>query len=120
MSIKSTTIQNGTIAIIDIKGSLIGDDLTEGFRREVSDYLEQGNKSLIINLQRLNYMNSSGLGALIAAHTSYAKNGGEIRLVGVTKNVQNLLVVTRLIEIFDVYDKIEEAIKSFSEKKSKK
>lgn len=61
MTVKSRTIQNGRIAIIEVKGSLIGDQDTDQFRREVSDFIEQGNKSLIVNMQKVNYMNSSGI-----------------------------------------------------------
>ncbi len=111
--IKSKTIQEGKIAIIELKGALIGDDHTDEFHREVLDYIEQGNKSMILSMKRVNYLNSSGIGALITAHTSYRKIGGEIKLVGLSSNIQNLLVITRLIEIFDVHETIENAIKSF-------
>ena len=114
MSIKSRTIFDGRIAIIDIRGSLIGDEETDLFRDHVTDFIEQGNKNLIINLERLNYMNSSGIGAIITAHTSYQKNGGEVKLVGLSHNIQNLFAVTRLVEIFDVHDKLEDAIASYN------
>lgn len=118
MSIKIRTIHDGKIAIFDIKGSLTGDEETDMLRAAVADFLEQGNKSLVINLQKVNYMNSSGIGAIIAAHASYAKQGGEVRLAGVTNNVQNLFVVTRLIDVFDVYDTVDAAIESFVNVKS--
>ncbi|MBI3766615.1 MAG: STAS domain-containing protein, partial [Ignavibacteriales bacterium] len=88
MSIKTRTVQTGKIAIIEIKGSLVGDGDTDEVRAAVTDFIEQGNKCMIINLQKLNYMNSSGIGAIIAAHASYAKNEGEVKLVGVSDNVQ--------------------------------
>ncbi|MDI6767710.1 MAG: STAS domain-containing protein [Bacteroidota bacterium] len=116
MTIKSKTIQDGKIAIIELRGALIGDDLTDEFRDEVADYIEQGNKCMILNMKRVNYLNSSGIGALITAHTSYRKIGGEIKLIGLSSNIQNLMVITRLIEVFDAYETIEEAIKSFSTK----
>lgn len=113
MTIKSKTIQDGKIAIIELKGALVGDDLTDEFRNEVVDYIEQGNKFMILNMKRVNYLNSSGIGALITAHTSYRKIGGEIKLVGLSSNVQNLMVITRLIEVFDVYETMDEVINSF-------
>jgi len=113
MPIKSKTIMDGKIAIIDVKGPLIGDENTDELKREVLDFLEQGNKQLILNLQKVNYMNSSGLGAIVSAKTSYNKNGGEVKLVGLTKNILNLFAVTKLVEVFDVHDDIEKAIKSF-------
>lgn len=82
-------------------------------RLAVVDFLEQGNTSLVINLQKVNYINSTGIGAIISAYTSYKKQGGEVRLAGVTNNVQNLFVVTRLIDVFEVFDTVEAAIESF-------
>lgn len=113
MSVKSRTELNGKIGIIELKGSLVGDKDTDKFREAVIDFVEQGNKALIIDLGKVNYMNSSGIGAIISAHTSYTKIGGVVKLSGLTSNVQNLFVVTKLIDIFDVYDSLDEAIDSF-------
>ncbi len=113
MSIKTKTELNGKIAIIEIKGSLVGDEDTDKFRSAVQDFIEQGNKSLVINLGKVNYMNSSGIGAIISAYTSYKKVTGEIKLAGISNNVQNLLVVTKLIDVFDVHETVDEAIDSF-------
>ena len=117
MSVKSKTEQNGKIAIIEVRGSLVGDSDTDQFRSAVQDFLEQGNKCLVINLGKVNYMNSSGIGAIIAAYTSYKKVNGEIKLAGISNNVQNLLVVTKLIDIFDVHDTVDQAIQDFAKMK---
>lgn len=113
MSIKARTLQNGKIAIFDLKGALVGESETDALRESTVDFIEQGNKCLILNLQKVTYMNSSGVGAIIAAHTSYAKRGGTVKLVGITGMVQNLLAVTRLVDVFEVFDTVEEAIHSF-------
>jgi len=113
MSIKSRTVNNGRIAIIELKGTLIGDEETDKFRSDVDDFIEQGNKCLVIDLHKLNYMNSSGIGAIISAQTGYTKNNGQVKLVGASQNIQNLLVVTKLIELLDVYDNLADAIASF-------
>jgi anti-sigma B factor antagonist len=118
MSMKARTVLSGKIAIIEIKGSLIGDGDTDQLRALVNDFIEQGNKCLVINLQKVNYLNSSGIGAIIASHASYKRNGGEVRLAGVTNNVQNLLVVTKLIDVFEVFDTVNQAVESFSNAKS--
>lgn len=118
MAIKSKTIHDGQIAIIELKGSLVGDCDTDLFRDEVDDFLEQGSRYLIIDMQKVSYMNSSGLGALLSAQTNFKNNGGEIRLVGVGKNIKNLLTVTRLINIFDVKETIDKAVESFVIKNS--
>ena len=118
MSIKARTVESGTIAIVEIRGSLVGDGDTDALREAVVDFIEQGNKRLIINLQKATYINSSGIGSIIAAHTSYVRNGGEVRLSGISNSIQNLLAVTKLIDVFEVYDTIDEAIKSFKKVKT--
>ena len=116
MSVKARTELNGQIAIIEIKGSLVGDGETDKFRSSVQDFIEQGNKCLIVDLGKVNYMNSSGIGALISAYTSYKKSGGEVKLSGINSNVLNLLAVTKLIDIFEVADSVDEAMNKFVKK----
>jgi anti-sigma B factor antagonist len=117
MSIKATTKLGGTVGIIEIKGSLIGDGDTDQLRSIVADFLEQGIVRLVINMQKLNYLNSSGIGAVIAAHASIKKNGGEVKIAGIGGNIQNLLAVTKLIDVFDVFETVDEAISEFSKMK---
>ncbi len=117
---KFWTVHNGRIAVIEPRGSLVGDGDTDRLREIVSDFVEQGNKALVINLQKVNYLNSTGIGALIAAHATYAKNGGQVRIVGIQNNVQNLLVITKLIDVFEVDDTLDGAIEHFSEIQSLK
>jgi len=118
MSIRAKTVESGTIAIIDVRGSLVGDGDTDSLRETVADFIEQGNKCLVINLQKVTYINSSGIGSIIAAHTSYVKNGGEVKLSALTNSIQNLLVMTRLIDVFDVYETVDQAVNSFLKIKS--
>ena len=113
MAVKMRTTSNGKIGIVELRGSLVGDTETDEFREAVDDLIEQGNKSLIIDLQKVNYMNSSGIGSIIAVHSGYKKNGGVVKLSGLSANVQNLFVVTKLIDIFDVYENVDQAIGSF-------
>jgi len=118
MTVKSKTMQSGKIALIEVKGSLVGDQDTDTFREAVADFIEQGNKCLIIDLSRVNYMNSSGIGSVIAAHASYARTSGQVRLVGIGKNVLNLFVITKLIDVFEAFDTIDDAVRSFVPTKS--
>jgi anti-sigma B factor antagonist len=118
MSIKTRTIQNGRIAIIELRGALVDDDDTDALRMAAADLIEQGNKCLVIIMSKVNYLNSSGVGTIISVHTSYSKNGGEVRLAGLTSPVQNVLTITRLIDVFEVFDNLDEAIADFDQKKS--
>jgi len=118
MSVKTRTEFNGKIGVIDIKGSLVGDKDTDDFRESVNDLIEQGIKFLVVNLGKVNYMNSSGIGAIISAHTSFSKNGGMVKLAGLSNNVQNLFIVTKLIDVFESHETVDEAIDSFIKQKS--
>jgi anti-sigma B factor antagonist len=113
MSIKTKTEHSGKVAIIEIRGSLVGDGDTDKFRDAVADFIEQGNRCLVVDLDKVNYMNSSGIGAIISAYTSYKKNNGVVKLAGLSNNIQSLLAVTKLIDIFEVYDSVGEAVAKF-------
>ncbi len=114
MSVKASTTNNGTVGILDIRGSLVGDGDTEVVHAAVSDFMEQGIRRVVIDLHRLNYLNSTGIGAIIRAHSTARKNNGDVRLTGLSDNVQSLLAITRLIDVFEVYDSLEEAVRSFT------
>jgi anti-sigma B factor antagonist len=118
MSIKTRTIRSGAIAIIELKGSLVDVEEIDMLKGAVADFLEQGNKRLVIGLAKVTYINSSGVGALISAHTSYRKNGGEVLLAGLTGPVQNLLTITRLVDVFDVAETVDEAIEQIDLKRT--
>lgn len=116
MSVKASTRNNGSVGIIDIRGSLVGDGDTDDVRSAVSDLLEQGINHVVIDLHRLHYLNSTGIGSIISAHTTVRKNGGDVKLTGLSPNVQNLMAITKLIDVFDVFDTVDEAIESFLSK----
>ncbi|RCK74025.1 MAG: hypothetical protein IGBAC_2172 [Ignavibacteriae bacterium] len=111
---KIRTVNNGQIGIIELKSSLISEDIINELRDAVADFIEQGNKKLIIDLSKVNLINSIGLGSLISAYTTFTKSGGEIILTGVGKSVKNVFIITKLTEVFEICDKIDEAIKKFS------
>lgn len=110
---KVSTKNNGTVGLLELRGSLVGDGDTDELRSAVADLLEQGIRRAVIDLRRVNYVNSAGIGAIIAAHTTFRRNGGDLRLAGLADNVQSILVITRLIDVFEVHDSVDEAVASF-------
>ena len=115
MAIKTTTLQSGKIGVIEVKGSLVGGEETDELRNAVADFVEQGNKKLIIDLSKVTYLNSTAIGILVQAHTTYAKNKGHVKLCGINKNINNIFVITKLTMVFDVADTRDDAIKGFAE-----
>jgi anti-sigma B factor antagonist len=113
MAIKTTSLEGG-IGLIEAKGSLIGGDETDQLRQAVLGFIDRGYDKLMIDLSHVDFINSIGIGVLVAAHTSYSKKGWKVKLCGVNKNINNIFVITKLTLVFDVADTRAEAIKSFA------
>jgi len=114
MAVKTTTLQNGKIGVIEVKGSLVGGEETDELRGAVADFIEQGNKKLIIDLSKVTYLNSTAIGILVSAHTTYSRNKGTVKLCGINKNINNIFVITKLTLVFEVSDTREDAVESLS------
>ena len=106
--------QVGDIVILAPKGYLTGGDETDELEQSIKQLGEAGNKSLIINLGETQHLNSTALGVLISAHSSYVRRGGQMKLSSVDKRIENIFVITKLSLVFDVYTTEEQAVASFS------
>jgi len=114
MSVKSTTLENGTVGLVEVKGSLVGGEETDELRRHISDFVQQGNKKLVIDLSKVTYLNSTAIGLLVSTHTTYSRNKGRLVLCGINKNINNIFVITKLTMVFEVADSAQEAVKALS------
>jgi len=101
------------IALLTFKGDLLGEPDTTKIREKIRSLLDDQVKHVIIDLGGVNYMNSSGIGTLIAALTTMRNGGGDLRLANVGGKVQNLFVVTQLVKVFDTYDTVDSAMASY-------
>ena len=110
MKIKSSTVNGGQVVILEPKGSLVGGDETDELKKTVQSLLEQGNRKLIIDLGAVEYLNSSAIGALVSAHTSYMNRQGKMMLCNINKSITNVFVVTKLSTIFNTAEKREDAV----------
>jgi len=110
MKIKSSTVDDGRVVILEPKGSLVGGDETDELKKTVQSLLEQGNRKLIIDLGSVEYLNSSAIGALVSAHTSYMNRQGKMVLCNINKSITNVFIVTKLSTIFNTAEKREDAI----------
>jgi len=113
MSIKTSTLDNG-VGLIEAKGSIVGGDETVQLRQAIAGFADREYQKLILDLSGVTYINSTGIGVLVSAHTTYTKKGWHVKIVGVNKNISNIFVITKLTLVFDVHDTREEAIKSFA------
>ena len=110
--------QVGSIAVLAPKGYLTGGEETEELERAIKALGDAGNKHLVINLSETQHLNSTALGVLISAHSSYVRRGGQMKLCAVDKRIENIFVITKLSLVFDVYPTEEQAIASFAERES--
>ena len=103
----------GNVTILDVSGNVTLNDGSEQLRDKVRSVLQQGQKYLLVNLSKVSYMDSAGLGELVQAYSTVAKQGGRLKLVSPTKRLQDLLVITKLATVFDSFDDEPTAIASF-------
>ncbi len=113
MSIKTSTLPEGGIGLIEAKGSLMGGDETVELRQAVAGFVDRGYEKLLIDLSGVTYLNSTAIGVLVSAQTTYARRNWQIKLCGINKNIQNIFVITKLTLVFDVHDTMKEAVASF-------
>jgi len=102
--------------IIEISGNVMGGPHAETFRKTLHELIEDGKKEVIADLSRVKFMNSSGLGLLIGGLTTMRNAGGDLVICEADKKIESLLMITKLITIFDHYRTLEEAVKSYKEK----
>jgi anti-sigma B factor antagonist len=100
--------------VIELKGNVMGGDDTKEFNELLHKVIDEGKKHVVIDLSDVKFMNSSGIGMLISGLTTMKKAEGAMKLSGVTEKIHSLLVITKLITIFETFDTNEKAIESFS------
>ena len=109
----STRFVDG-VTIVDLYGRIVLGEGSAGVRDLVRNLIKEGNKKILLNLRDVDYIDSSGLGELVSAFTSMRSQGGELKLLNLTKKVHDLLQITKLYTVFDVKDDEASAVKSFS------
>jgi anti-sigma B factor antagonist len=110
MKLSTRTVDG--ILVVDCSGRIIFGEESANLRDTLRDLIPQ-NKKIILNLSGVNYIDSGGLGTLVALYTSARNSGGSIKLANLTQRVGDLLQVTKLLTVFDVYDSEERALESF-------
>ncbi|MGF1670008.1 MAG: STAS domain-containing protein [Balneolaceae bacterium] len=99
--------------VIELKGNIMGGPDAVTLNEKLHELIEQGKTNIVVNLSKVKFMNSSGLGMLIGALTTMRKAGGDLRIANATDKIESLLVITKLITVFKHYKSLDEAIKSF-------
>jgi anti-sigma B factor antagonist len=105
--------QAGDVTILDLNGSVRMGEGAIALRNAIRSLVEQGKKKILLNLGGVKNIDSSGIGELIANYTTISRDGGQLKLLNLTEKIQNLLVITKLLTVFDSYDSEAEGLNSF-------
>lgn len=115
---KVTGKRVGDILVLEVSGRVVGDASIE-MRRDINGWLaeipEDRAPKVVLVLSKVTMMDSAGLGSLVSSYTSVQKRNGRLVLAGLGRGLQNLIAITKLAQVFDVYETEEEAIKSFEQ-----
>ena len=106
----------GSVTILDVSGHVTLNDGADQIRDKVKGVLQEGKRHILVNLAQVSYMDSAGLGELVQAYSTVSKQGGALKLVSPTKRLKDLLVITKLITVFDSFDNEPMAVASFAGK----
>ena len=99
--------------ILDVKGKLTIGDGDELLKDKINSLIQQDRKKLILNLEGVPYVDSAGLGEIVRTYTTVSRQGGNLKLLNLTKRITDLLMITKLLTVFDTYDSEQEALNSF-------
>ncbi len=114
MSMKATNRQVDGVSIVDMSGRITLGEGSVVLRDTIRDLIGKGEKKILLNLGDVTYIDSSGIGELVSAFTAVRREGGELKLLKLTKKVHDLLQITKLCTVFDIKDDEAAAIKSFT------
>ncbi|PYS69692.1 MAG: anti-sigma factor antagonist [Acidobacteria bacterium] len=105
--------QAGDVTILDMNGAVRIGEGSIALRDAIRGLADGGKKKMLLNLAGVKYIDSSGIGELIANYTTVRRQGGQLKLLNLTDKIQSLLVITKLLTVFDVFEDEAEALKSF-------
>ena len=113
MSMKATNRQVEGVTVVDMSGRITLGEGSVVLRDTIRDLVRKGQKKILLNLGDVTYIDSSGIGELVSAFTAVRREGGELKLLNLTKKVHDLLQITKLYTVFDIKDDEATAIKAF-------
>jgi anti-sigma B factor antagonist len=104
----------GDVMLVDLKGKITLGEGDELLKDKVNSLINQGQRKIVLNLADVPYLDSAGLGEVVRAYTTVSRQGGALKLLGLTKRITDLLAITKLLTVFETFDSEDEAVRSFS------
>ena len=111
MEIVERTVSD--VTVLDLKGKMTLGEGDELLKDKINSLLAAGKKKLLLNLEAVPYIDSAGLGEVVRTYTTVSRQGGSLKLLNLTKRIEDLLSITKLLTVFDTFDSEQEAIKSY-------
>ena len=104
----------GEVTILDLKGKITLGEGDEALKDKINSLIQQNRKRILLNLADVPYIDSAGLGEIVRTYTTVSRQGGQLKLVNLTKRITDLLAITKLLTVFETFDAENDAIRSFS------
>jgi anti-sigma B factor antagonist len=114
VSVKMSSRQVGDVTVVDANGRITLGEGASVFRDLIRDLAAKGNKKILINLADVSYIDSSGIGEMVSSFTTVTNHGGQLKLLSLTKRVKDLLQITKLYTVFEVFEDESSAVRSFA------
>ncbi len=114
MALQIVVMESSGVTVLELSGRVTLGEESNQLRTKIKDILAQGKKRLVLDLGNVSYIDSAGLGTLVAGYTSSQSQGASMKLANLTKRFREQLNITKLVTVFDVYDSVEGAVKSFT------
>jgi anti-sigma B factor antagonist len=105
--------KNGNVTILDLKGKILFGDGIEELRQSINSSIKENEKQLILNFAEVPYLDSTGLGEVVRSYTTLKKEGGTVKITNLTDKVKDLMMVTKLITVFETFNNENDAVSSF-------
>ena len=104
----------GDVIIVDVSGKITLGEGGDALKDKMRSLVQQGHKKVLLNLGDVSYVDSAGLGEIVQSYATLTKNGGSLKLLNVTKRIQDLLSITKLLTVFECHDNEARAVSSFA------
>ena len=106
--------KSGDVTILDVEGKILLGEGDVQLKRKIDELVERKDHKLVLNLEQVPYMDSGGLGEIVRSYTTVTRAGGSLKLLHATKRISDLLTITKLITVFEIFDEEAAAVKSFA------
>jgi anti-sigma B factor antagonist len=106
--------QVGEVMVLDLKGKITLGEGDEVLKDKINSLILQNQKRILLNLADVPYIDSAGLGEIVRTYTTVSRQGGQLKLVNLTKRITDLLMITKLLTVFETFESEQDALKSFS------